>query len=229
MSILTVKKDENLFPLWAKLQINVLGKHEYCFWSKSDRYVLVLHGNSLHFHVSMAVNAHRPLCQGNCKNAFCQGILPGDKIAIVCPPPGNPEAKPNEYWLLRHTLYGLRCSPQHWYDKITKILKSIGLTPSLKDPCLFAGFVTDPYDPSTPAPSTPLSLGLYVDDFVYFSADPAADALLCHLLAERCKVDFMGLVKWFLGIHFSWHITLESVTLHLNQSGFVANLVKRFS
>jgi hypothetical protein len=49
----------------------------------------------------------------------------------------------------------------------------------------------------------PLSLGIYVDDFVYFLADPAAEDLLCRLLAERCKVDFMGIVEWFLGVHFS--------------------------
>ena len=34
-----------------------------------------------------------------------------------------------------------------------------------QEPCLFTGFVMDPCDPSTPASSTPLTLGLYIDDF----------------------------------------------------------------
>ncbi len=71
-------------------------------------------------------------------------------------------------------------------------------------------------------------LGLYVDDFLYFSEDPSVKALFCHLLAERCKVDFMGVVEWFLGIHFAWRITSDSVLVHLNQSGFTANLVESF-
>jgi hypothetical protein len=56
--------------------------------------------------------------------------------------------------------------------------------------------------------------------------DPADEALFEHLLRERIKVDFMGLVEWFLGLHFSWQITKSMVDVHMNQSGFAANLVK---
>jgi hypothetical protein len=46
--------------------------------------------------------------------------------------------------------------------------------------------------------------------------------------ARTCQVDFMGLVEWFLGIHFSWHFTSSRVDVHLNQTGFAADLVKQF-
>ena len=71
-------------------------------------------------------------------------------------------------------------------------------------------------------------MGLYVDDFVYFLEDPAVKALFERLLRERIKVDFMDLVEWFLGIHFSWRITKSTVDVHMNQLGFAANLVKQF-
>ena len=122
MCILTIKKDEQLRPLRAKSRIVVLGNHEDRVWSKSDKYAPVLCQDSLRFLTSMAVNARRPLRQGDCKNAFCQGILPPDETTIVRPPSGNPEAEPGEYWLLKRTLYGLRRSPRHWYDKINAIL-----------------------------------------------------------------------------------------------------------
>ena len=38
----------------------------------------------------------------------------------------------------------------------------------------------------------------------------------------------MGVVEWFLGIHFAWRITSNSASVHLNQSGFGANLVGSF-
>jgi hypothetical protein len=38
----------------------------------------------------------------------------------------------------------------------------------------------------------------------------------------------MGLVEWFLGIHFSWRFTSLQVDVHLNQTGFAANLVEQF-
>jgi hypothetical protein len=58
--------------------------------------------------ISLAVERRRTLKQGNCKNAFCQGIFPDDEITIVKPPIGDPDAAKDEYWLLRKTLYGLR-------------------------------------------------------------------------------------------------------------------------
>jgi hypothetical protein len=100
--------------------------------------------------------------------------------------------------------------------------------PNTHDPCLYTGFVRDPRDPLSSALTVPLSLGLYVDDFVYFSEDPATEALFERLLQERIKVDFMGLVEWFLGIHFSWRFTSSWVDVHLNQTGFAANLVEQF-
>lgn len=54
-------------------------------------------------------------------------------------------------------------------------------------------------------------------------------ALFCRLLSERCKVDFMGIAKWFLGVHSSWRVTSSSVSVHMNQSGFATNLVESFS
>jgi hypothetical protein len=82
--------------------------------------------------------------------------------------------------------------------------------------------------PSAPHSDVPLSLGLYVDDFVYFPEDPKVEVLFERLLQERVKVDFMGLVEWFLGIHFSWHFTSSRVDVHLNQTGFAASLVELF-
>ena len=171
-----------------------------------------------------------PLCQGNCKNAFCQGILPPDEVTIVCPHSGDPKAAPDEYSLLKSTQYGLRWSPGHWYNKISKILCSIGLTHSLKDSCLYTGLIVDPSNPSSSTPlSAMLSLGMYVDDLVYILEDLAVKALFCRLLAERCKDNFMGIVEWFLGVHFSWRITPTLFAVHLNQSGFATNLVESFA
>ena len=107
MCVLTIKKDENLCPLHAKSRIVVLGNHEDRLWSKSDRFAPVLRQDSLRFLTSLAVQKRRTLRQGDCKNAFCHGILPLDETTIVRPPSGDPDADPQEYWLLLETLYGL--------------------------------------------------------------------------------------------------------------------------
>ncbi len=147
MCVLTIKKDEQLMPLRAKSCIVVLGNHESRDWFKSDRFAPVLWFDSLCFLVSLSTQHCWALKQGGCKNAFYQGTLPTEETTIVRPPSGDLDASKDEYWLLPKTLYGLRWSPRHWYDKINAILCSIGLTPSSHDPCLYTGFVQDPKDP----------------------------------------------------------------------------------
>jgi hypothetical protein len=72
-------------------------------------------------------------------------------------------------------------------------------------------------------------MGLYVDDFVYFSPDDAVEKKFERLLAKHLKVDFMDTVEWFLGIHFQWQVTPDSVSVHLGQAGFAANLAEQFN
>jgi hypothetical protein len=54
----------------------------------------------------------------------------------------------------------------------------MGLHQNAYDPCLFSGQVIAPSDSLDPPTSSHLTLGLYVDDFVYFSEDPADDLSL---------------------------------------------------
>ena len=169
---------------------------------------------------------HRTLKQGDCKNAFCQGVLPDNEITIVKTPIGDPDAGKDEYWLLKKTLYGLRRSPRHWYNKITLVLSSIGLKPNASDPCMFTGSTNNPNDPAADIPSAPLTIGLYVDDFVYFSEDPEVERKFEQLLSSLITVNFMGTVDWFLGTHFQWSCYDNEVSVHLSQTGFVAHLVE---
>ena len=226
MCVLSIKKDEMLNPLRAKSRIVALGNHEDRVWTKSEKYAPVLRPDSLRLMVSLAVERHRTLKQGDCKNAFCQGILPDDEMTIVKPPIGDPDAVKDEYWLLKKTLYGLRRSPRHWYNKITAVLSSIGLKPNASDPCMFTGTLCDPDNPAADLPSDPLTIGLYVDDFVYFSENPAAERHFERLLSRLVTVDFMGTVDWFLGTHFQWSCFGGEVSVHLSQTGFAAHLVE---
>ena len=96
----------------AKARIMVLDNHEDREWSKNDTYAPVLRPDTMRLIVSMAVEQHRTLRQGDCKNAFCQGIFPPDEITIVKPPIGNQDTKKDKYWLLKRPLYGLCWSPR---------------------------------------------------------------------------------------------------------------------
>jgi hypothetical protein len=198
MCVLTIKPDKMLNLFRAKSWIDVLGNHEDCIWSKSERYAPVLCSDTMHLIFSMALEHCCTLKQGDCKNAFCQGILPPDKIMIVKPPIGDPQATKDGYWLLKRTLYGLCHSPWQLYMKIKSILNQLGLHQNAYIPCLFTGSIVDPSNPADTPSSAPLTLDLYVDDFVYFSEGPAVNTKFQHLLNNLISVEVMGTVKWFL-------------------------------
>jgi hypothetical protein len=59
----------------------------------SEIYAPVLCPETIRLLGSMAVERRRTLQQGDCKNAFCLGVLPPNEITIVKPPIGDPNAK----------------------------------------------------------------------------------------------------------------------------------------
>jgi hypothetical protein len=196
MCVQTVKNDEDGAADRAKSRIVALGNFEERIWNKSDKFAPVLRDESSRVMTSMAVQAGRREKQGDCKNAFCQSYLPKDETIILRPPKGCPTSNLGDLWVLRKTLYGLRRSPYHWYQAIKAIFLSMGLTMSPHDPCVFYGTVKEGLPP--------IYVGIYVDDFKYFSLSDETEKLFETHLGSKCRVDFMGEVSWFLGCKYEW-------------------------
>ena len=70
-------------PNQIKSRIVALSNLERRVWLREDKYAPVLSSTASCLLVSMAVEDGRQLKQADCKNAFCNGILPDDKICIV--------------------------------------------------------------------------------------------------------------------------------------------------
>lgn len=167
------------------------------------------------------------LKQADYKNAFCNPSLPDDEITIIHPPLlGHLSAQPNEsYWLLKKTLYGLKRSPRHWYDMASKALLAMGLSQSPHDPCLFYGIPSTASHPAFLSDS-PITVGLYVNDMVYYSLDNSVEEHFKSILASQF---LHGYSKLVLGTHFTWSTSHNGdVPVHLTQVAFAQNLVKCF-
>ncbi|KAL7425490.1 hypothetical protein ACHAXH_000033, partial [Discostella pseudostelligera] len=217
LCVLVIKTDEHGQPDRAKSRIVVLGHLENRSWGKHERGLMV----------SAAIQHRRKLKQADYKNAFCNPTLPEDKITIIRPPLGAPNAKDGEYWLLKKTLYGLRRSPKHWYDMASKALLAMGLKQSPHDPCLFHGVPSTPDHPATDG-DEPITIGLYVDDMVYYSLHDHVEKRFEQILASQFTISFMGVVNWFLGTHFTWRdLPHGDLSVHLSQAAFAQNLVER--
>ena len=219
MCIHTVKPDSNGKPDRAKSRIVVLGNAEDRLWEKSDLFAPVIMKHSVRCLVAYGVSKGRKAKQCDAKNAFCHPDLPDDEICVVTPPRGCPHSKPGTYWRLTKTLYGLRRSPRHWYQALKKVLMDIGLTPCPHDPCVFVG--TSPTGGS-------LYFGAYVDDSLYFGDDDATERWFEAELGQRLKIDFMGDLDYYLGVHYEWGYTPDGrLTVHLSQEGHIHKMLEQ--
>ena len=142
------------------------------------------------FLTALAVRNKHILKSADVKQAFVHAHLPADEQYVLKPPPGCPKTKPNSYWLLLCTIYGLCCSPSHWFDNTTNLLHQVGLEPCLNTLCIFLGQIL----PN----KAPLYLGLYFDGKFYFSSDPSVEQAFKQKFGDLTQVDFLGTVN------FSW-------------------------
>ncbi len=100
----------------------------------------------------------------------------------------------------------MRRSSHHWYNKFRAILEEIGLSVTLNDPCLFSGTVLCDGTPPTSRGGTERAkvyVGMYVDDFVFYSSDADKEQHFHDALPSRITVDFMDVADYFLGTAFT--------------------------
>ncbi|CAI7924956.1 unnamed protein product [Closterium sp. NIES-53] len=101
--------------------------------------------------------------------AFLQGSL-HEEIWLRRSPGFTGSFPPGTQWSLRRPVYGLRQAPREWHDTLRTTLAALGFAPSTADPLLFLRT-----DTSLP----PFYILVYVDDFVFATADTAG---LAHVL-----------------------------------------------
>ena len=219
MAISTIKYDENGTPKRAKYRIVALGNLDPHEWSKADCFAPVMSLMEVRFLTAIAVRSQCILQSGDFKQAFVQSTLPSNETYVLKPPPGCPLTPKHTYWLLKRSLYGLKRAPRHWYEKARNILNKIGLHSCPNAPCVFSGTIIKN--------KPPLYLGLYVDDFIFFSEDKQVEKEFQQRLSSMTNVDFMGQVTHFLGLKFQWKQSANRLSAHISQEAFADTLIEQ--
>ena len=95
---------------------------------------------------------------------------------------------------------------------------SLGLQPCPNAPCIFTGTLIE----GQPL----LYLGLFVDDFIYFSANSEVERKFEQLFGNIYNVEFSREVKHFLGIKFT-NVPHEDghLDIYMNQPKDIADLI----
>ena len=220
MAISTIKRDGDGKPVRAKYRIVALGNLDPHNWDKSECFAPVLSQPELRLLTAIATQAKRKLKSADVSQAFCQSYLPKNEQYFVRPPHGCKLTPKGMYWRLKKTLYGLKRSPRHWYEKCRSILLSIGFKQCPNAPCLFVGNLIDN--------EPPMYIGIYVDDFAYFSESDAVEQKFEEEFGKRIKTKFNGVIDYFLGIKFTYKNHPDgTLSCHLSQEAFIDTLVSQ--
>ena len=144
-------------------------------------------------------------------NAFVHAEI--DETVYMRMPPGA--GKPNKVVRLNKALYGLRRSPILWQMKFTGVLRNMGFSEVLQEPCVVrrGGVVCF----------------FYVDDivFAYRKKDAEVVANAIAQMRNHFKLNELGELKWFLGIHIFRDRPKRS--LWLSQQSYIEKLANEFT
>ena len=218
MAIATIKRDGDGNPVRAKYRIVALGNLDPHDWAKHDCFAPVLSQFELRFLIALAVKLKRIPKTGDVSQAFVQSFLPLGENYICTPPAGCPLTPKGMYLRLKKTLYGLKRSPRHFYDLAKKTLLSIGMKQHPSSPNIFSGVLL----PGKP----PLYLGLFVDDFIYYSESDEVEKEFERNFGSKMKMEFNGPLDYFLGINFDCKQSPDGeVSILMTQEAFVDQLL----
>ena len=110
-------------------------------------------------------------------------------------------------------------SSLHPWSFAQKLLLEIGFVQHPNSPCLFIGHLL----PNGP----PIYLGLYIDDFIYFSKSKKVEEKFETEFTQKIDIDWNGQIDYFFGIKFQCKCHRNNdVLILMNQEAFVDTLVK---
>ena len=118
-----------------------------------------------------------------------KSTLPSTEKYVISPPPNCPITPPNTYLHLKQALYGLKRAPRHWYDKLVTIMTKLGLKKCPHSPCLFAGRILQN--------KPPIYVGIYVDDYIYFSTSDEVEHAFENKMASLLQNDISFIRQFF--------------------------------
>ena len=172
--------------------------------------------------VAMAIAQYQKIYQADVPTAFVRSTLDEDSVLLEPPqipldlplPEGFEHFMDDELCLLQKAIYGLKQAPRQWYATMRDHLLSLGFSQALSDPCIFV--LTEN--------ATTMTIGVYVDDLLYFGDDTLVQRVMSSL-QDKFDITLLGLATHFLSIHINQSIP---GTTTLDQTTYITALLEKF-
>jgi dimeric dUTPase (all-alpha-NTP-PPase superfamily) len=121
------------------------------------------------------------------------------------------------YWKLNKTLYGLRESPQAFYDDVSSFLLANSFTRTIADPCMFFKRKSD---------TEFIMVVVHVDDFAIAASTNEIKQEFLSVIRTRYKFKECQSVQSFLGIHIDY---LNDGSVLFSQPARIADIIRTYN
>ena len=156
------------------------------------------------------------LHQVDIKGAYLNGVLNDDKVLYMQHPPGYKAQGIGCLVLcLLKTLYGLKQSGWHWYQKLSSIFTSLGVKQCSIDQAIFYK--------ANKGPNTLTVVMVHVNDCTITAS---SDKLIHKFIEGLCKqleVTDLGGLHWMLRLEIQHNCV--SSTMHLSQCAYIDSIL----
>lgn len=169
--------------------------------------------SSIRFLIALAVKLNLHISQMDAITAFLQGELSEE---IYMRQPESFSDGTEKVCRLNKSLYGLKQSSRVWNEKLSRVLKKLGLNQSTADQCIF----------SSCSEGKILIVAIYVDDILIFDNDDKARENLKCKLQEHFKMKDIGEATSVLGVRIA---RSADGSIALDQSYYIEKILKRFN
>ena len=171
--------------------------------------------SSVRMLMQLAVQEGMVVHQMDVKTAYLNA--PIDCELYMEQPEGYERKGPNGEKLvckLKKSLYGLKQSGRNWNNMLHNYFTQEGFVQSLADPCVYVK-----------GTETGRVIAIvWVDDIIISGSTTALVKGLKESLMKKFKMKDLGVLSWFLGIHFK----CESDCIEMNQNQYVERILSKF-
>jgi len=171
--------------------------------------------------LAMATKLDFELHQIDIKSAYLNGELTKDKNIYMKQPPGYPMANSSgKVCHLLKTLYGLKQSGHHWYQKLVEILvKRLEFIRSNVDQAVF-------YRHGGHNGHTTIIVVVHVDNCTIATSTLALIIAFKHQISEHVEITDLGELHWLLSIIKH---NRERQTIHLSQCLYIDSIITQYN
>ena len=168
--------------------------------------------NTIRVLLSIVVNLECPLFQLEMKNAFINGELL-EEVYMDTPPGFEDMFTKGKVCKLKKSLYGLKLSPQAWFDRYMRVLRRYGYTQCQSGHTLFVKHLAN---------GRFTVLIVYVGDIVLTGNCEEEMVHLKQLLSKSFEIKDLGQLRYFLGME----VARSSQGISISQRKYALDLLK---